>query len=209
VAEIRLGYFLEDVGQEAFLVALVERIAKEEGLACDDLHHDRRSTTGGRGTTVSELRRFLLDVRRGYERPFDLLVVAIDGNCQGYVDKRNELDHTVAQTRYPGKVVCAIPDPHIERWYLIDTHALRKVIGPEIHPDVPTYKCERQRYKNALRQAFIQAGIIAPLGGIEYGREVAATLDLYAVGKADAGFRHFVDELRTALNLFARMQTES
>ena len=48
MAEIRLGYFLEDVGQEAFLVALVERIAEEVGLARDDLHHDPRSTTGER-----------------------------------------------------------------------------------------------------------------------------------------------------------------
>lgn len=208
MAEIRLGYFLEDVGQEAFLMALVERIAEEVGLARDDLHHDPRSTVGGKGTAGSELRRFLRDVRRGFERPFDVLIVAIDGNCQSYVGKRKELARVVEQTVYRARVVYAIPNPHIERWYLVDTEALRRVIGPESHPEAPAYKCERQRYKRALRDAFLQAGIVAPLGGIEYGSDIAAAFDLYTVGRADAGFKHFVDELRTAFNLFARMDSE-
>ena len=141
-------------------------------------------------------------------RPFDVLIAAIDGNCQGYADKRDELRHVADQAGYSRTLICAIPDPHIERWYLVDTEALRRVIGPESHPEAPAYKCERQRYKRALRDAFLQAGIVAPLGGIEYGSDIAAALDLYTVGRADAGFKHFVDELRTAFNLFARMDSE-
>ena len=204
MAEIRLAYFLEDVGQEAFLIALTERIAEGVGLTTDKLRHDPRSTIGGKGMAVSELRRFLRDVRRERERPFDVLIVAIDGNCQGYAEKRDEILRVVKQTGYPGRVVCAIPNPHIERWYLVDAQCLRRVIEAETQPETPVYKCERGRYKHALREAFRQAGIVAPLGGAEYGPEIAAALDLYIVGKADAGFKHFVDELRVALKSFVR-----
>jgi len=204
VAEIRLAYFLEDVGQEAFLIALVERIAEGVGVTIDSLHHDPRSTVGGKGTAISELRRFLRDVRRERERAFDVLIVAIDGNCQGYAEKRDEILQIVKQTGYPGRVVCAIPNPHIERWYLADAQCLRRVIGAEIQSETPVYKCERGRYKRALREAFRQAGIVVPLGGAEYGPEIATALDLYTVGKTDAGFKHFVDELRVALKSFVR-----
>jgi len=206
VAEIRVGYFLEDVGQETFIVALVERIAQQAGLATDDLSHDPRSTVGGRGRAVAELHRFLHDVTHEYERPFDILVVAIDGNCQSYTGKRKEIKRVVQQTGYPGPVVCIVPDPHIERWYLADARALAQVVGAKIHPKVPTYKCERGRYKGALRDALLQAGIVAPLGGAEYGADVAAALDLYTVGKADAGFKHSVDDLRAALSTFRETQ---
>ncbi|MBN1656969.1 MAG: hypothetical protein JXA93_01140 [Anaerolineae bacterium] len=204
VAEIRVGYFLEDVAQEAFVVGLVERIADEIDLLGHSLTHDTRSATGGLGTVMSNLRRFLRDVHRENDRAFDALVVALDANCHGYQDRRNEIAHVVEQVHYPGLYACAIPDPHMERWYLADPQALEQTISAAISVEVLSYKCERGRYKNALRQAFRQAGIMAPLGGAEYGQDIAAHIDLYAVGKVDAGFRHFADEIRSALALCAR-----
>jgi hypothetical protein len=44
------------------------------------------------------------------------------------------------------------------------------------------------------------------LGGAEYGADVARALDLYAVGRVDAGFRHFVDDLRVAFSPLVRRQ---
>jgi hypothetical protein len=64
------------------------------------------------------------------------------------------------------------------------------------------------RYKQALRDAIRQTGIIAPLGGLEYGPDIAEVLGLYGVGKADAGFKHFLDELQAGLVLLARGQEE-
>jgi hypothetical protein len=200
VAEITIGYFLEDVGQERFLVALVERVAKEKGLPPDRLHRDVRNATGGQGKALSELRRFLRDVNREQERLFDLLVVAIDGNCHSYTKRRKEIRAVVKRSGYPGSVVCAVPDPHIEHWYLIDPRGFQQALGADVIPDVPPNKCERGHYKQALRQAVRQAGIDAPLGGLEYGPDIARLLDLYAAGKADTGFKHFVDELRAALD---------
>jgi len=149
---------------------------------------------------LSELRRFLRDVSRAQERPFDLLVVAIDGNCQDYSKRRKRIQTVVKQSGYPGSVVCAVPDPHIERWYLVDPGGFQQALGTDAAPEVPPYKCERGRYKQVLRQAVRQTGIVAPLGGLEYGSDIAQFLNLYVVGKADTGFKHFVDELRAVLD---------
>jgi hypothetical protein len=74
VDEIRIGYFLEDIGQEHFLKALVNRIAREVGLPSRRLRHEVRNATGGRGVVLDELRRFLRDVNHERERLFTLLV---------------------------------------------------------------------------------------------------------------------------------------
>jgi hypothetical protein len=206
VDRIRVGYFLEDVGQENFVRALVVRVAREIGLAPQQIRHEVRNATGGRGMVLKELQRFLRDVNHERERPFVLLVVAIDGDCHGYRQRRDEIRALVEQSGYPGAVICAVPDPHIERWYLADPRGLRQVLDANTVPQVPTYKCERGRYKQALRDAIRQTGIIALLGGLEYGSDVAEALDLYAVGKADAGFKHFVDELRAGLAPFVSRQ---
>ena len=199
VAEITVGYFLEDIGQAAFVQALVERVAQEVDIHKRVLNHDPRSVTGGKGRAVTELKRFLRDVQKDNASPFDILVIAIDGNCQGHLEKRKQLSDTVKQLKYEGDVVYAIPDPHIERWYLEDASALARAVKANIQPDPPRYKCERGRYKDALREALRQAGIMPPLGGIEYASDIAQALDFYSLGQVDAGFKHFGDELRSVL----------
>ncbi len=206
---VDVGYFLEHIGQERFLVALVERVARETGLPPDQVNHEVRNATGGRGKAMDELRRFLRDVRREREQPFTLLVVAIDGDCQGYSKLRKGVQTLVKRSGYPGSVVCAVPDPHIERWYLEDTRALQQVLKSQVTPQPPPYKCERDRYKQALGQVIADAGVPVLLDGAEYGEEIAHRLDFYAVGKADAAFKHFVDGLREAFSPFVIAQGES
>jgi len=206
VDEIRIGYFLEDIGQEHFLKALVNRVAREKGLPSGRLRHEVRNATGGRGKVMDELRSFLRDVSREREQLFALLVVAIDGDCRSYQERRNEIRAVVDRSGYPGTVVYAVPNPHIERWYLADPHGLQQVLEVSSIPEVPPYKCERGRYKQALRDAIRQTGIVAPLGGLEYGPDIAEVLDLYTVGKVDAGFKHFLDGLRAELAFFIRGQ---
>lgn len=111
MVKLNIGYFLEDIGHENFVKGLVIRVALEMGFASDDLNHDVRNATGGKGLAMTELRRFLRDVKRGRAFPFDVLVVAIDGNCQRYQKKRDEIKGIVEQTNYPGALVCAVPDP--------------------------------------------------------------------------------------------------
>ena len=72
-----------------------------------------------------------------------------DANCQGYLKRRQELEPAV---EYCGcKVVYAIPDPHIERWLLLDSAAFKAVLGRGC--DAPKQKCERKRYKRLLLDA--------------------------------------------------------
>lgn len=203
MAEVRVGYFLEDIGQEYFLRSLVERVALQAGLSPRKVIHDVRNAMGGRGSVLNELRHFLRDVSREQERPFDLLIVAIDGDCRDYLERRNEIQTIVEQSGYPGQVICAVPDPHIERWYLADPRGLQRALDTDIVPQIPPYKCERDRYKQALRDFIRQTGITAPLGGLEYGPDVAASLDLYTVGRVDTGFKHFIEVLQQGLAAFA------
>ena len=81
----------------------------------------------------------------------------------------------------PGTPVCVVPDPHIERWYLIDQNAFCKAIEIVFRPEIPPYKCERGRYKRAMQEAFSKADLAPPLGGVEYGEDIALKIDFYTV----------------------------
>lgn len=71
-----------------------------------------------------------------------MIVVGTDGNCKGYAARRHEIQK-VAES-YPelgGLVVYGIPDPHVERWLLVDPQAFKQVLGRGC--DLPQHKCER------------------------------------------------------------------
>ena len=201
---LNIGYFLEDVAHENFVKTLVTRVALEMGFSSEDLNHDVRNAIGGKGRATRELRQFLRDVKSGGELPFTILVVAIDGNCQRDREKRDEIAKIVQQTNYPGTPVCVVPDPHIERWYLIDQNAFCKAIEIDFRPEIPSYKCEWGRYKRAMQEAFSKADLAPPLGGAEYGEDIALKIVFYTVQREDAAFKHFISELRAALQPFIR-----
>lgn len=172
MARVKIGYFLEDRSHESFLKALVRRIAQEEGFSERDLIHDVRSCRGGR--VITEYKRFLKECRRGSTVPFDILVVAMDGNCRGYNERARELKQCAERAQYPAldRIVSAIPDPHIERWYLIDADVVRKALNTSRGPDIPAYKCEKGYYKRVLWGAVRSAGVKSQLGGVEYGERI-------------------------------------
>lgn len=131
---------------------------------------------------------------------FDVLVVALDGNCRGYSERKRQILDVASRVGYGGSIVCAVPDPHVERWFLLDAKALREALGggPLDWP-LPAYKCDRDWYKGKLAEACGSAGVYPVLGGIEYGEEIARLLDLYAAGERDASFRHFCSDLVAAV----------
>ena len=205
MAKLRVGYFLEDIAHEKFITALVRRVSREVGLTQQTLEHVIYNASGGKGQTMTELRRFLRDVQRGRIPPTPVLVVAIDGNCQGYTEKHNEIRRVAGDYGYAGQLVCAIPDPHIERWYMADPGGLQQAIGAGVRPVPPAYKCERGRYKRAMLDVFADVGIKPLLGGAEYGNDVVEAMDLYAAQQADPALKHFVDHLKEALSPFSRL----
>lgn len=199
-ARIRIGYFLEDRGHEALLKAFVGRVAREKGFRSADRLDDVRSSTGGK--SIQAYRSFLKYLRRvPGPFPFDLLIVASDGNCKGYVDKKRQLMSSAekAVVQHLDRLVFAIPDPHIERWYMADPKAFNRAFGSGTLPVCPPYKCEKGHYKKAMQDAIATSTIRPQFGGYEYGEKIVEKMDLYAAAKADPSLKHFIDELRDAM----------
>ncbi len=58
---------------------------------------------------------------------------------------------------YDPITIYAIPDPHLERWLLLDSAAFKHVLGRGC--SAPDQKCEKERYKQLLIQAILEAGL--------------------------------------------------
>ena len=89
----------------------------------------------------------------------------------------------------------AIPDPHIERWLLLDSAAFKAVLGRGC--EVPQQKCERKRFKRLLLEAVRTAGVTPPLGGIEYTEKLVNAMDLRRLESADESLGRMLKDLRT------------
>lgn len=126
-----IALFGEDSGHEAFISAVVERLINKRQI---NAKLNNVSVRGGRGRAVSELNQYLRD-RRVYEGDLpDIIIVAIDSNCDDVADKIREIRRGISkhESVFRELVVYAIPDPHIERWMLIDSEAFKKVFGPGV-----------------------------------------------------------------------------
>ncbi len=183
--------FGEDVGHERVVGTLVDRVARESGVS---VRLQWRSATGGRPRLIGEYREYLRRLPRDPERRPDFIVVATDSNCEGLV--RRERDVDAAGQSWPGAIVKAIPDPHIERWLLLDGAAFRAAVGKGCQ--APDLKCDRDRYKKHLIESVLAAGVTPLAGGIEYATDIIEQLDLKRASR-DPSFRRFIESLRQAL----------
>lgn len=154
----------------------------------------RLSVGGGHGAVVGEFRKFAKDMHELSSGLPDLVIVATDVNCQGRVTRVKELE-AIGPFQFP--VAFALPDPHVERWLLLDGSAFREVVGKGC--DAPDHKCERGRYKQFLDEAVRQAGIEPILGGLEFAPDIVRKMDLRRAGRNDAALKLFIDELRRYL----------
>jgi hypothetical protein len=200
MGRLGIAVFLEDLAQDGLIKAFIARTAETVGAAVGAIELRVYNASGGRGSVMTELRRFLQHLERGTVPPAPILIVAIDGNCQSHATRSREIRDIVSNHHYPGYLVCAVPDPHIERWYMADPLALQRVTESPALVIPPEYKCERSRYKNALRDAFRQGGVIPPFGGVEYATDIVAEMDLLAACRNDPSLRQFLSDLRAALS---------
>ncbi len=106
--------------------------------------------------------------------------------------REREIDQHIGD--FSGLAVYAIPDPHIERWLLLDAAAFKAVFGRGCA--APDQKCERHRYKTLLREAIRDAGIIPLLGGIEYAEDLVKAMNLRHLERADRSLRRLIRALR-------------
>lgn len=193
MSDFVLVLIVEDAAHEKFLVPLIGRMATAPGVP---LEIRIRSAGGGSGRVLKELERMSKDCERGNQPVPDGIVVAVDSNCRGFVEKRNTVLRSAGSLAE--RVIPAIPDPHIERWFLLDGQAFKEVVGHGCQ--APDGKCEKDRYKRLLNEAVLAAGVEPLLGGVEYAQDLAGSLDIERVCKADSSFSHFVSDLRAWLN---------
>ncbi len=192
---LSVDIFVEDRAHEAFLVAMLGRIATEEKV---EVLPRVRSGRGGHGRALRELKLYQDLVAKGTAGTThpDLLIAGIDGNCSTFAKAKRDIQ---GATRAPfsHRLVVASPDPHVERWYVADPDSFQTVVGRR--PSVGRKKCARDHYKRLLAKAVQQAGHPPTLGGIEFATELVASMDLYRAGRSDRSLKAFVDDLRGKL----------
>lgn len=180
---------MEDYGHEEFITSLIERLTHEHGIPVKIIH---RSVRGGHGKVLTEFKKFLSYLKKEREELPDLLIIATDANCKGYAERKKEIDKIAVQ--YKNLTLCAIPEPHIERWLLLDSAAFKSATGKGCK--APDKKCSRDRYKKFLLEAMQNAGIVPPLGGMEYAKDIVDAMDIQRMERANTSFGKFLKELR-------------
>ena len=185
--------FCEDVAHETVLSAILQIMAQSQQVG---IRLKVRSATGGSGKVMHALRQFIRELKRDRHRLPDLLVIGRDANCQGVSTREKEFK--AEMEKYGGDCVCAIPDPHVERWLLLDSAAFKSVFGHGCN--LPDQKCDKGRYKDLLEQAIVDSGRTPLLGGIEHAADIVEKMDFVRVEKTDPSFGRFLKELRIHFN---------
>ncbi len=190
LSERYFALFVEDYAHQKVIGTLVQRVAAEYGI---EVRLDWRSATGGHGKVIVELRNYIRDLKRQGTPWPDLIVVATDANCKGL----NERSREIGDLDAPAPVLLAIPDPHVERWLLLDGAAFKAVFGRGCQ--APDRKCSRERYKERLIKEIHAAGGTPILGGIEYAEDIVRQMNIDRATRADEALRRFVEALRNTL----------
>ena len=202
---IRVAVFAEDSAHAAFLVPLVGRVAEslEVSVATQIL-----SAEGGRPRALSQFRAWqeTAALFPTAVAPFDLVVVALDGNCATVAKTKHSIEEIVLPAFAP-RLVTACPDPHIERWLMADPQSFAAVVGKA--PSLGRQKCERARYKKILADTIRGAGHPPTLlHGREFAPEVVAAMALYRAGKNCRSLGAFLDDLRRKFRSFPALSAD-
>jgi hypothetical protein len=190
--------FGEDAFHEDFLLFLVQRLSDQYHVEVSVRPY---SVRGGITRMHHEFGIFLRDLANNDEPLPDAIIAATDANCKGYVERRAVLEKVVKIKRnlkFQYLMVYAIPDPHIERWMMIDVNAFQTVFGRGC--TLPALKCERGYYKNLLSSEIGRSGIQPPLGGREYVSDIVRHMDLPHAAANEPSFRHRLRDLGTIFN---------
>jgi hypothetical protein len=192
----RVDLYCEDSGHEQFTRALLNRVGQDLSLRLDIRTAVAR---GGHGAALTEFKLWQRAVVSGrgihHEIP-DLLVLVIDANSDGWAPMHRELEQSIDRSVFPRHAV-GCPDPHVERWCFADPTAIHKVLGIAAPADPD--KRERQFYKQLLRQTILAAEQPILTSEMEYAPDLVAHMDLFRAGKNQPSLKHFVDEIRGAL----------
>ena len=184
-----INLFVEDEAHEVFLIALIQRVANAHNI---EINIKASSVRGGRGKVITELRQYKRDLQRNREDLPDLIIVGTDSNCKGLSERETEISQVTSDLG--DLIITMIPEPHIERWLLLDSEAFKTVFGRGC--PVPDQKCERGRYKNMLLNAIYQATMVFPLDAIERVDELVNAMNLQRMAQSDRSIQRFFNTLQ-------------
>jgi hypothetical protein len=180
--------FVEDYSHAIVLKTLLARLGEVFGVS---VVARELSARGGYGRVESEFEQFVRELKRSRQPVPDLVIVATDANCEGFRDRKKRMQR-VAQPIADRLLFC-IPDPHIERWLLLDSAAFKAVLGKGCQ--APDHKCDRGRYKQLLVDAVRAAGHTPLLGGLEHAEDIVREMHLENIARRDDSFGDFFNEL--------------
>lgn len=188
--------FCEDSFHEKFIGALLRRFEDEYGVAVTSTF---LSAQGGLSRIHGEFKDFLRDLSRERQPLLDSVIVVVDANCQGYTGRKALMDGVLRPyPKFEQLVSYAIPDPHIERWMLVDPRAFQAVFNRGC--TLPAIKCAKDEYKKLLRREIRESGIEAPLGGEEFAEDIVMEMDLGQVETREPSFGLFLRTLKALFN---------
>lgn len=187
-----IGLFCEDDGHAQFLPPLIDRLAVSLEI---EVRTHVRHAAGGAGAALTALRQYARDLTRGSVQYVDILVAAVDGNSYGPAVRKGQIER--AADGYAGILVAAVPDPHIEAWFVADRTALPRVLGERGAVNVPGGR--RIDYKQVVVAACRELGTLTVAGGVEYAGDIARASDLTRGGQTTPSMRSFVSDMKAAL----------
>lgn len=190
-----ISIFAEDRTLERFIIALAERLANTYHVKTNLIYY---SVRGGQGKVINALKKYQEDLHRNQEDLPDLIIVGTDSNCKGFLEQEREIHQAISD--YTNLVISATPDPHIERWLLLDSEAFKVVYGKGC--PVPDQKCERGRYKHMLLNAIYQATMTSPIDGIERVEELVTAMDLQRMSQTDKSIDRFLSALQRRFKIW-------
>ncbi len=196
-----ISLFVEDAVHEDFLVALIQRVANAYNI---EIRIKVSSVRGGHEAVITELSQYQQDLQHDAEDLPDIIIVGTDSNSKGFLQREKEINQSISSLA--DRVISMTPQPHIERWLLLDSEAFKKVFGNDC--SVPKRKCDRERYKRLLLQAIRDAGVIPLLGGTEYTSDLVNAMDLQHLEHSDRSFRRFFRALQHRFDIWQRAEIE-
>lgn len=189
----KITCFFEDIAHEQFICAVVRRLAKKNEI---QIELSVRNAIHG-SKMLLELVIYLKELKNQKECCPNILIVVRDGDCRRHQEVKREIlekTNSILKGSLPA-IVCAIPEPHIERWYVEDQNAFKKVL-PTTDLEKWQYRCEKVYYKRILKKAIQSTGVEPSLGGAEYGEDIGNFVD---PRRMDDSFRAFWHELDNIL----------
>ena len=188
--------FCEDTFHENFVGAMLRRFESDYRVGSS---FRILSARGGLARMHFEFGEFMRDLGRGRGGLPDLLLVVLDANCLGYNERKRVMDRVVeTYPQFQQIVSYGIPDPHIERWMLVDETAFRTVFGRGC--TLPALSCAKHEYKRLLLKEIRASGVEPILGGEEYAEDIVMAMNLGHAEVSEPSLGLFLRALKGQFN---------